>query len=312
MVYFSIYTYRFVRIIQSDYNQEPEGSLPSGCTDEDWEKRQDLFSKFLEKRLPQNKRIFASGRSTYVYETVFIKDDVAIMKFGRLPKMKMADVQLDALNIEDYPWCYVLWDNREGMQRMLVEQKPEAWSNTKTTIGTNKVAKAIREIIDDWLSKKGMYFEFGDGPVYKSEIFWEYVKSIRQGISRVHFSFPPPNLGRLMSLVKAIEDLNKETNGGLDVDMVAPKGSKLSLSPGNPHTESLIDFSSACGAEIKIYPKDGKTVIRISGNRLENDVVIEIDNSLFLVLNNQQSFQAVQEKFNATVIDILNKIKNHY
>jgi hypothetical protein len=193
---------------------------------------------------------------------------------------------------------------------MLIEQKPSAWANTKTSTGTKKAAKAICTVIDDWLSKKkGMHFNFGDGPVFKSDDFWEYVKRYPQGFSRVHFSFPPPNLGRLMTLADNIVGIRQETGGGFDADLKAPQGGILNLVPENPQTQSLVNLSSACGKEIKAYPKDGHTMIRISGDNLENDVAVEIPDALIPILSSNQLFK--KDDF-SKFIEILNSVKNLY
>ena len=308
---YAIYTYEFERIIRSSSGQLELDNFPSpGCTDEEWEKRQETFREFFKKDLPIEERTFKNGRSTYVYDTIFIEGNTAIMKFGRLSKRSMTNAKLNDYEVEDYPWCYVIWDNRDGIQRMLIEQKPSAWSNSKTITGTKKVAKALRVILDNWLStKKGMHFNFGDGPVFKSDDFWEYVKHYRQGFTRVHFSFPPPNLGRLVDLADSIIGIRKETGGSYDADLKAPKGGVLTLSPESAHTSSLVNLSSACGKEIKAYPKGAHTMIRISGDSLDNDVVVEIPDALIPILASKSLFG--KEDF-SSFVEILNSVKNVY
>lgn len=308
---FAIYTYQFERIIRSADNELEMKGFPSpGCTDEEWENRLATFRTFFKKDVPLNERTFSIGKSTYVYDTIFIESNTAIMKFGRLSKKSVTDAQLNDHKIEDYPWCYVVWDNRDDIQRMLVEQKPSAWPNSKTITGTKKVAKALKKIFDDWLSKKkGMYFSFGDGPVYKSNDFWDYVKYYPKGFSRVHFSFPPPNLGRLMTLGDNMNALRHETGGGIDADLKAPKNGVLTLVKENPQTQSLVDLSSACGSEIKAYPKDGHTMIRISGDALDNDVVVEIPDAMIPILTSQSLFG--KDDF-SKFVEILNSVKNLY
>lgn len=311
MATFAIYTYEFEQIKQSAYKQlEIEGFPSPYCTDEEWAKRQETFREFFVKDKPLNERTFKSGKSTYVYDTIFIEGNTAIMKFGRLTKKNVTDAELNDHKIEDYPWCYIIWDNRDGIQRMLIEQKPSAWANSKTITGTKKAAKAISIVIDEWLSKKkGMHFNFGDGPVFKSDDFWQYVKRYPQGFSRVHFSFPPPNLGRLMDLADSIVGIRNETGGSYDADLKAPKGGVLTLVPENTQTQSLVNLSSACGKEIKAYPKDGHTMIRISGDNMDNDVAVEVPDGLIPVLASKQLFG--KEDFN-TFVEILNSIKNLY
>lgn len=308
---YAIYTYEFERIIRSAHRQqEIEGFPPPGCTDEEWGKRQETFREFFKKDLPQDQRVFKDGMSTYVYDTIFIEGNIAIMKFGRLSKKHVTDAKLNDHKIEDYPWCYIIWDNRDGIQRMLIEQKPSAWPNSKTITGTRKVAKAVKVVINGWLSnKKGMHFNYGDGPVYKPKDFWESVKKFPQGFSRVHFSFPPPNLGRLLDLADSIVGIRQETGGSYDADIKAPKGGVLNLVPENEQTRSLVNLSSACGKEIKAYPKDGHTMLRISGDDIDNDVCVEVPDSLIPILASKQLFG--KEDF-IKFVEILNSIKNLY
>ena len=311
MASYAIYTYEFERIIRSSHQQLEIQDFPSpGCTDEEWEKRQETFREFFRKDTPHKDRTFVFGKTTYVYDIIFVEGNTAIMKFGRMSKKHYTDINLNDHKIEDYPWCYVVWDNRDGIQRMLIEQKPSAWANTKTSTGTLKVAKALKLILDKWLStKKGMHFNYGDGPVYKSDDFWFYVKRYPQGFSRVRFSFPPPNLGRLMDLADNFVAIRKETGGGIDADLKAPKGGVLNLTPENTQTQSLVDLSSACGSEIKAYPKDGHTMIRISGDNLDNDISVEIPDAMIPILASNQLFG--KEDF-SKFVEILNSVKNLY
>lgn len=308
---YAIYTYQFERIIRSAHRQLEIENFPSpGCTDEEWEKRQETFQTFFNTNVPVVRRQYSTGKSTFVYDTIFVEGNVSIMKFGRLSRKSFTDVKLNDHTVEDYPWCYVIFDNRDGIQRMLIEQKPSAWPNSPTITGTKKVARALAMIFDKWLStQKGMHFNFGDGPVFKSNDFWEYVKHYPKGFSRVHFSLPPLNLGRLASLGDNFLSIRQETGGGIDTDLKAPKGGVLTLTPENPQTQSLVDLHSACGKEIKAYPKDGHTMIKISGDNLENDVAVEIPDALIPILASKQLFG--KEDFNKFV-EILNSVKDLY
>lgn len=311
MANYSIYTYQFERVRKVSKQQlEFEDYPPSSCTDEEWDNRLETFRSFFRKDIPLEERTFVNGRSTYVYDTIFIEGHIAIMKFGRLSKKNVTNIQLNEHKIEDYPWCYIIWDNRDGIQRMLIEQKPSAWNNSKTITGTKKVAKAVSLIIDHWLSnKKGMHFNFGDGPVFKANDFWEYVDLYPQGFSKVHFSFPPPNLGRLMTLADSIAGIRNETGGSFDAELKAPEKGVLSIKKENIQTSSLVDLSSACGKEIRLYPKGGHMVIKVSGDNLSNDVVVEINSETIPTLCSRSLFGKNDfEEF----VETLNSIKNLY
>lgn len=308
---FAIYTYRFEQIKPSDKRELFLDNFPIPyCTDEEFKNRLEHFREFFKKDIPIEQKTFQKGKSTYVYDVIFIEGHTAIMKFGRLSKKRYTDIKLNDHKIEDYPWCYVVWDNRDGIQRMFIEQKTSAWKNTDKTTGTMKVAIVLKHLIDTWMSKEyGIHFDIGDGPVYKSDDFWDYVKRYPQGFSRVHFSFPPPNLGRLMTLGDNLNTLREETGGGVDADLKAPKGGVLVLDKDNPQTQSLIDLHSACGKEIKAYPKNSHAMIRISGDNLENDVVMEFPDALIPILTSNSLFGKDDfDKF----IKILNSAKNVY
>ena len=103
--------------------------------------------------------------------------------------------------------------------------------------------------------------------------------------------------------------IRQETGGGIDTDLKAPKGGVLTLTPENPQTQSLVNLHSACDKEIKAYPKDGHTMIKISGDNLENDVAVEIPDALIPILASKQLFG--KEDFNKFV-EILNSVKDLY
>jgi len=311
MASYAIYNYQFERIIHLGHKQmELDFFPPTVITDAEWEKRLETFREVFKKIYSGNDGIFNMGRSTYVSHIIFEKDNLAVMKFGRLSNKHFNDAQLKEHKVDDYPWCYVIWDNRDGMQRMLIEQKPSAWPNSKKMTGTRKVAKALSAIADEWLAvKNGMHFSYGDGPVYKSDDFWDYVKLYPNGFKRVYFSFPPPNLGRLMDLADNFVAIRNETGGGIDADLKASKGGVLKLVPENPQTKSLVDLSSACGSEVKAYPKDGHTVIRISGDNLDNDVAVEVPDELIPILTSPQLFNEMNY---STFVEIVNSVKNLY
>ncbi len=302
---FAIYTYTFGRIIRSSYNPPY-----SDRSEEEWAKRLETFRQFFRKDAPLEERKIENGKSTYLYDIVFIGDNIVIMKFSRLLKVVVTDAQLNDQTIEDYPWCYVVWDNRDGIQRMLVEQKPTVWPNTKFSTGTKRVANALQSILDDWLVRNaGMHFFLGDGPVYKTKDFWDWLKHYPQGFSRLRVTIPSPNLGRLMTLGDNMNELRNETGGGVDIELKASQGGVLKLVPENHQTQSLINLSSAYGSEIKAYPKDSRTMVKLSGDNIDNDVFVEIPNEVLTRLASESSFETIDFK---RLVKILSDVKNLY
>lgn len=308
---YSIFTYQFQRIkkgaeLTLDLDYAPSVS----CTEEDWNHRQELFgSLFGGKDFYGNDLVFRRMESVYIHEVLYNKYGVIVMKFANPKKRKINNIQLTEAEIDDYPWCYVIWDNRSDIQRLLIERKPSAWPNTKTRRGTKKVAELLAGNIDKWMTQKGIHFEVGDGPTYPRSTFWEVVSRHPEGFSRVHFSFPPLNLGRLLNLADNVDAIRYETGGGFDADLKAVKDGVLTLSKNNPQTASLVDLSSAGGFEVKAYTKGGHTYVSISGDDEKNPIVAEIPDGLLPLLKAPDLFHRENLE---TLISILNSIKTLY
>lgn len=308
---FSIFTYQFQRIIKGAEPTLDFDDFPSvACTDGDWEQRQELFGKLFEGKDFSGKEIqFRRAETKYIYEVLYNVQGIIVMKFANPKKRKINNIQLTEAEIDDYPWCYVIWDNRAGIQRLLVERKSIAWPNTKTRSGTRRVADLLAGNFDVWMSQKGMHFTVGDGPTYPRNTFWEVIDKHPEGFSRVHFTFPPLNLGRLLNLADNVDAIRYETGGGFDADLKAPKDSVLTLSKSNPQTASLVDLSSAGGFEVKAYTKGGHTFISISGDDEKNPVVADIPDGLLPLLKAPDFFH--KDNLNK-LIEILNSIKTLY
>lgn len=308
---YSIFTYQFQRIKKGaeptfEFDNQPSVS----CTDEDWELRQELFGRLFEGKDFNGEEVkFRRGDTLYIHEVLYNKLGIIVMKFANPKKRRINNIQLRESEIDDYPWCYVIWDNRAGIQRLLVERKASAWPNTKTRRGTKRVAELLAGNIDVWMAQKGMHFEVGDGPTYPRSTFWEVIDKHPEGFSRVHFSYPPLNLGRLLNLADNVDAIRYETGGGFDADLKAPKDGVLTLLKENPQTASLVDLSSAGGFEVRAYTKGGHTYVSISGDDEKNPVVAEVPDGLLPLLKSPDFFH--KENLNR-LIEILNSIKTLY
>lgn len=308
---YSIFTYQFQRILKGAQTTLEFADLPSvACTNEDWVRRQELFGSLFEGKDFRGEDIqFQRGETMFIHEVLYNKNGIVVMKFANPKKRKINNIHLTEAEIDDYPWCYVIWDNRDGIQRLLVERKPSAWPNTKKRRGTQTVAELLAGNFDLWMSQRGMHFEVGDGPTYPRSTFWEVVGQHPEGFSRVHFSFPPLNLGRLLNLADNVDAIRYETGGGFDADLRAAKDSVLMLSEQNPQTASLVNLSSAGGFEVKAYVKGGHTYVSISGDDKKNPVVAEIPDGLLPLLKAPDFFHRENLE---SLTEILNSIKTLY
>ncbi len=311
MASYYIFTYQFQRITKGATGLFEFTDMPSiECSDEDWANRQSLFgSLFKGKDFEENEIEYRRADSIYVHKVLYDRNNIIVMKFSNPKRRKISNVQLNDWEIDDFPWCYVIWDNRDGIQRLFIERKATAWPNTKSKTGAHKVAELLRDNIDRWMVQKGMHFDIGDGPTYPRSTFWDIIEQHPEGFSKINFSFPPLNLGRLLNLADNVDAIRYETGGGYDASLKAPKDGVLSLSKDNPQTSSLVNLSSAGGYEVKAFTRGGHSFIRISGADETNPVMVEIPAEMLSLLSVPDLFKKDQLE---NLIAILNSVKNSY
>ena len=294
---FEIYTYQFQRILKCTQTEiDFEGIPKSVCTDEQWNDRQKLFGKLFK---PGVKLEFKSGRSPVIYEVLYDANSIIVLRIANEKVKFISGADFKPKSVKDYPWCYVVFDNRDGIQRMLISRNKKAWDRTDIP------ARILYRTFDKLMLKEGMHFNPGDRPIYPKHEFWEVVKSAHQGVNRVLFKFPPTNLGRLLNLADNIDAIRHETGAGINVDMIAPKGGVVNLQQDMVQTDAMVGLGAAAGYEVKVWPKGVRTPQTVG----KESVTVEIPESLLNKLGDGDMFDTeIIEK----LIAELNRIKTLY
>ena len=297
MAQFEIYTYQFQRILKCSQTEiEFEGMPSVACTDEQWDNRQRLFGKIFDSNVNLE---FRGEKGILLYQVVYNQDNIIIMHLANEKKKNIDGKDFKPKSITEYPWCWIIFDNRDGIQRMLIGKNQKAWKKTGVP------ANIIYRTFDKLMLKYGMHFSAGERPVYHKQEFWDAINESPQGVNRILFKFPPTNLGRLLNLADNIDAVRHETCGGVNVDLIATKGGVLNLIKENSQTDSMAELGSAAGHEIKIWRK-GVHTPKVIGN---DSVIIEIPETLLNRLCASELFpDEVKEKFIAE----LNNIKTSY
>lgn len=297
MPQFEIYTYQFQRILKCAQTEiDFEGVPKTHCTDEQWDNRQNLFGQLFK---PDVKLEFKSGRAPLIYEIVFDAHGIIVLRIANEKVKNISGADFKPKTVKDYPWCYVVFDNREGIQRMLVSRNKKAWERT------DMLARICYRTFDKLMMKEGMHFSPGDRPIYPKHEFWDVVKSARQGVARVLFKFPPVNLGRLLNLADNIDAIRHETGAAINVDMIAPKGGVVNLQQDMVQTDAMASLGAAAGHEVKVWPKGSHTPQTVG----KQSVKVELAESLLSKLGEADMFDTeLIEK----LIAELNHIKTLY
>ena len=297
MAQFEIYTYQFQRILQCSQTEMKFEGMPSvACTDEQWEERQELFGRLFDSGV---KLEFRGDKGILLYEIVYNRDNIVIMHLANEKTKNIHGKDFKPKSVKDYPWCWIIFDNRYSIQRILIGKNPKAWKSTHVP------ANIVYRAFDKLMLKYGMHFSAGDRPVYHKQEFWDAVDDSPQGVNRIMFKFPPTNLGRLLNLADNIDNMRQETGGGVNVDMIAPRGGILNMVRENSQTDSLATLGSAAGHIIKIWQKGIRTP-KVIG---DNSVVIEIPE---YILNKLCSPDLFSDDIKEAFITELNNIKTSY
>lgn len=297
MAKFDIYTYQFQRILKCAQTEINFDGIPkSECTDEQWENRQDLFGQLFK---PGVRLEFRTNRSPLIYEILYDVNNIVVMRIANERVKNINGADFKPKTIKDYPWCYVIFDNRKGIQRMLISRNKKAWERTDIP------ARIFYKTFDKLMLKEGMHFNPGDRPVYPKHEFWDVVKMAPQGISRVLFKFPPTNLGRLLNLADNIDAIRQETGAGINVDMIAPKGGVVNLQQDMVQTDAMVSLGAAAGYGIMVWPKGVKTPQTVG----QQSVGAEISERVLKRLGEKDLFD---EDLIDNLIVELNQIKTLY
>ncbi len=270
---FDVYTYQFQRILSPTQTEgNSAGYNNEYCSDADWHNKQEIFGNIFKQELkaPQLSIVNEIGESLG-HKTYFADQGIILMRIAKEKIVEWEDINMQTRKDTIFPANFVLIDNRDGIQRMLIQRSSKTWRKTADLM------HILCNALDNAMTPHGMHFVMGDTPVYHYKSVWDVVKAAPHGISRIEFKFPAPNLGRLANLADALNLVREETGGGIETQLQAPKNSSLMLKEGG-QVDSMIRLSSAEGSIVRIKRKGERSYIPVGGDSA-NSVCAAIDDN---------------------------------
>ncbi len=240
---FAIYNYQFSKIVKHAQKVNLFGDLPIEMNaDEAFAKKQEIFGDLFDKDYSKKSKIIFTnnnGNKEFIHQYVIPPTDgIIIMKIANKKKAKIIDKNLKEQEIEDYPNSYVIFDNRDGIQRLLIENKKVAFGDVK------QVERILQFTFDNLLRSKSLKIQLMH--LQDSRTFWEYANdrfSHPKGFYRVRFFLPPLNLKRLQ---KTYDKLFTQARGSYDASMdwgfKANEGGELRLSEKDPIQKDMVSW----------------------------------------------------------------------
>lgn len=297
MATYAIFNYQFDKIIEHARQSEFKGMESIVlAAEEAFPMRQEIFGGILtgdyRKGSAGDVVHFRNGHGTKEYihrHLIPPTDGIFIMRIANRKTQTIVDAELREKHVDDYQNCIVMIDNREGIQRILIESKKAAFRDVR------QLAGIMSYTFNRLLARYSLRIRLEH--LQDSRHFWAYVNDRRaypMGFYKVAFRLPYPNLERLKKVYdRLFSEARESFDTRIDMDFVAQEGGSVRLDEKNEYQKELMEYlMDDAGAEVKLYANTAKrTPIRVgehsyrtvtvSGKTLMRVVEDAINNVLF-------------------------------
>lgn len=288
MAVFAIYNYQFSKFIR-----QTEGSLfpeeaPERNAETAFLHRQEILGEMLDLDFQGQQKIHFCSR--YSGEKEFIhgyitepKDDIYILRIANKRSMTIVTQELKETSVDDYQNCIVIIDNRPGIQRVLIEDKKSAFSNTR------QVSRILEYTFNGRLNGYGLIIKMMH--LQNPRAFWELTKDKKNypdGFYKITFHLPHLNLERLRKVFDKVLVMSREAfDSDLEWSYKASEGGALKVDEKNQYQKELIDWlmKDVGDENIKLYPNTNKRKAIIVGR--ESFLVVGISDKVFRTLEEE-------------------------
>ena len=269
-----------------DYEQTIEESL---------DKKQEILSSFFEDDF---KLYFSDSEGNYFHKWLVKQDGIYVLRIAN-NKATTIETNFEEKTIPNYPSLIVIIDNRHNRQVIAI-QKSKAWNKT------SDVANILQKTFNSLLRPK-YRIQLSINPKFHTHEFWKIVKDSPNGILKVTFHFPYPNLPAVSDLVgEYYKEVAIETNSEPSTTLsVIPKQKTVKLEEKSLLLKNMIAACAASGKPILIEPRGG-TKIRCGENSLVEEVLS--DAALENLSDKNDLFKSKMD----LLVKFLNKIKLVY
>lgn len=290
MIRFTIYTYSFKPI---NAPIEKEMYKPDINLEESVKNKLEIFGSFFNF---DSHIILKYGNQQYDHNVVAKREDIIVMQIAN--NSKLVHEHNFNRREEDHPSLYVLIDNREDRQIIAIENRTQAFAETKT------VANILMENFNRLLWEYGL--ELTIDAKFHTHEFWDVAAECKDGVASVKFKFPYPNLAVISDLVgEYYKQVAKSTNGEPTTILTARPKERLTLEEGDTLVEKMISAASASGKLIMMRPKGQRKWKQIG---LKTIVHEEISEQVFAGL---EEGEIIPRRWFA-IMEFMNRIKQIY
>ena len=275
MANFAIFNYQFDKIIEQEKQYELECmSDVKMSADEAFTKKQEIFGRFLQQDYAKRTIHFKNdhGPKEFIHRHLMKPvDNIVIMRIANRKTQKIVDENLKEKQVDDYQNCIVMIDNSEGIQRILIENRKQAFNDVK------QVANIMTYTFNQLLRQYGLKIRLEH--LKDDRVFWQFVKdkvSYPKGFHKVCFHLPYPNLERLKKTYDRLLNQARESfDSGIDLSFVASEGGQVRLDKKDSYQSETIGWlMNDAGADVTLYSNNAKKTPIYVGNNSYRTVTI--------------------------------------
>lgn len=260
MLIFSVYTYQFNPLSDDkelDLFLDPKSEREAIMSNKNKTFKEVLLTKEFRYR-----------NKIYNKNFIFDKDEVVVLKIAN---HRTLSVEREFKKEKEYtePSVLVIFDNRDTVQRLLIQQ------DTKAFADTSDLARILNKSLNTELLKKKLHVSIQHE--YQVQEFWNYINSNNSNIQMVRFEFKYPNLARAYESVKKIlSDSNKNLNSNKTaIEYEANSGEHLIIDKNDEFISDMVEDSSNSGNPICLKINGFKKIVK-TGNTEKTTQIDEL------------------------------------
>lgn len=253
MAKFAIYNYQFEPMLERFEQMQldfPEWEKVDPKVS--FENRQQIFGQLFEDDYNQVKGRtldFELRKRPYRHDHLMKPTDgIIVMRVANKRTTRITKADFSTSDVDDYPNCLVIFDNRPGIQRLLIEQKSSVFTETKTV--ANIMSQAFNKIL--------AYYKLSVSldPIFRTKEFENTVNQFTEGFRKIIIHLPHKNLDRVMEEMEtSLTDVRADWETAMDISFIAPKGGRVPIDLKNERQMGLVRLGSTIGgATIEMIP----------------------------------------------------------
>ncbi len=291
MASFALYNFQFAKVMK----RTEEGKLfhedGEMDADEAFPLKQEILEKIINEDFLNIKPIKFKGRRNdreYIHKHLIKpKDKISILKVANRHVTTIVTQELKDVHTDDYQNCLVIIDNRDGIQRMLIEQKKSAFQDVR------QLAEIIEHTLNKYLEKYCLCISVMH--LQEPRVFWDFVNDRRtypQGFYKITFYLPPLNLERLSAAYNKVLTTSREVfDSDLEWSHKAPKGGMLPFDEKDKKQKDLIEYMMG-----DVGSDAGRSNIKLYANTAKQKPILVGENSYLAIVISDTTFNRLLEE----------------